>query len=57
MLACYGEARRSEEWQRAMAEINRALLAGSDTDGVLQLVAHWAAKIAHARSGGDRFRR
>ncbi len=44
----YGEARRSEEWQRGMAEINRELLAGSETDGVLQLVAHWAGKIARA---------
>ena len=44
----YGESRRSEEWQRAMAEINRELLAGSDTDVVLALIAHWARKIAHA---------
>lgn len=44
----YGESRRSEEWQRAMAEINRELLAGSDPDGVLALIAHWARRIAHA---------
>lgn len=44
----FGETRRSEEWQRAMAEINRELLAGSDTEGVLQLVAHWAGRIAKA---------
>ncbi len=44
----YGESRRSEEWQRAMAEINRELLVGSDSDGVLQLIAHWAARIAGA---------
>ena len=44
----FGEARRSEEWQRAVAQINRELLAGSDTDGVLQLIAHWARRIAAA---------
>lgn len=44
----YGESRRAEEWQRAMAEINRELLAGSDTEGVLSLIAHWARRIAHA---------
>lgn len=44
----FGESRRSEEWQRAMAQINRELLAGSDTDGVLQLIAHWARRIAEA---------
>ena len=31
-----------------MAQINRELLAGSDTDGVLQLIAHWARRIAAA---------
>lgn len=44
----YGEARRTEDWQRGRAEINRELLAGSDSDAVLQRIAHWAAKIANA---------
>lgn len=44
----YGESRRAVDWQQAMAEINRALLVGSDTGEVLQLVAFWAARLANA---------
>lgn len=44
----YGEARRSEERERARAEISRALLADEDSSEVLALVAKWARRISHA---------
>jgi signal transduction histidine kinase len=44
----YAEARRRAAWQQAGTEITAALLAGTDTDDVLHLIADRAHTVAHA---------
>ncbi|MPZ81729.1 MAG: GAF domain-containing protein [Actinophytocola sp.] len=44
----YAEAERRAAWQRASVDITAALLAGSDTDDVLRLVAEQAHTVANA---------
>lgn len=44
----YAEAQRRAGWQQASAEITAALLAGTDTDEVLRLIADKAHNVAHA---------